>query len=184
MIPSVQMITSLQGDLFYSSFDVTSHRKTICNILSGALNQKVNYNDIPLNDLGRPDLSSWGIDANWTHSHNTCVLVYSFNANVGVDLEFHKKRPIKLANRFFHSDEIQAIHDQKDPLLSEHLFFQLWTRKEAFYKCFGGSFFKDVLPRSMLHEDEVMFSFLEPSLGDLEERPYSFCIVTSLKHNS
>lgn len=182
MKPTVQKISAVQGDVFYSVFNKTDYHDTICEILSSAVNEKIKYENIPINELGRPDFSSWGLDVNWTHSHKFCVLAYSFTARVGVDLEFHKKRPIKLANRFFHSEEIQAIHDLGDPLLSEQLFFQLWCRKEALFKCFGGSFFKDVLPRSVLSEESSHFSFYEPSLGELEENsPYSFCIVVSKK---
>lgn len=183
MIPSVQMISSLQGNLFFSSFNVKAHRETICNLLSEVLNQKIEYQNIPHNHLGRPDFSAWGLDANWTHSKNTCVLVYSFNCKVGIDLEFHKNRSLKIVNRFFHPDEIQAIEElqNKDNVLAQQLFYKLWCRKEAFFKCFGGSFFKDVLPQSMLNGNDSLFSFIEPSLGPLEEKSYSFCMVSSLE---
>lgn len=182
MKPTVQKISAVQGDVFYSVFNKTDYHDTICEILSSAVNEKIKYENIPINELGRPDFSSWGLDVNWTHSHKFCVLAYSFTARVGVDLEFHKKRPIKLANRFFHPEEVKAIADLHDKHLGQELFFKLWCRKEALFKCFGGSFFKDVLPRSVLSEESSHFSFYEPSLGELEENsPYSFCIVVSKK---
>ncbi len=182
MKPSVQMISDTQGELFYSVFRKHEYHDTICEIISGAVNSKINYESVPINELGRPDFSSWGLDVNWTHSHKFCVLVYSFTSRVGVDLEFHKNGPVKVANRFFHPGEVQAIANLKDPLRAQELFFKLWCRKEALFKCFGGSFFKDVLPRSVLREESSHFSYYEPSLGELEEdRPYSFCIVASKK---
>lgn len=182
MIPTVQKISGVQGDVFYSVFKKMDYHDIICEILSGVVNEKIKYEDIPINELGRPDFSSWGLDANWTHSHKCCVLAYSFNARVGVDLEFHKDGPVKVANRFFHPEEVKAIADLQDKHLSQKLFFKLWCRKEALFKCFGGSFFKDVLPRSVLCEENSHFSFYEPSLGELEENSsYSFCIVASKK---
>lgn len=182
MLPLIKRNTTLQGDIFYSHFDVQNHHKVIDSILSTALNQKIECKQIPLNDKGRPDFSSYGMDANWTHSKNTCVLVFSFNARVGVDLEFYKKRKhIRLARRFFNREETSLIESLPESQSLE-LFYKLWCRKEAYYKCFGGSFFEGSLKVSMLNEDSGAYSFWEPDLGVLEERlDYSCCIISAFQ---
>ena len=182
MLPLAQMIPSPHGDVFFCVLNAKSHREKIGEILSAVLGQKIEAETMPFDASGRPDFSAYGLAVNWTHSRGVCVLVYSFSAKGGVDLEFHKKRSLRLADRFFHPEEVAAIRKLSEESLAQMLFFTLWCRKEAFFKCFGGSFFEDALPKSMLAEEPSRFSFLEPSLGSLEgDKPYSFCIVTSPK---
>jgi hypothetical protein len=90
------------------------------------------------NPLGKPFIKNIKVMTNWSHSHGRLVLALascdSASCEVGIDLEFHKKRDIqKLAERFYNPLEC------KDLQIPE--FYRLWARKEALYKCRGGDFF-------------------------------------------
>ncbi|HSQ40798.1 MAG TPA: 4'-phosphopantetheinyl transferase superfamily protein [Fibrobacteraceae bacterium] len=81
---------------------------------------------------GRPLLETGPWRLSWTHSRNAIVLALVRDAQVGVDLEFHRPRQfLELATRFFHAAELQHLD-----MIS---FYRLWTRKEALFKCVGGS---------------------------------------------
>lgn len=182
MLSPARMISTTQGDVYFCVLSAKSHRKKIGEVLSDVLGQKIEGETMPLDAFGRPDFSTYGLDVNWTHSRGICVLAYSFDAKVGVDLEFHKKRTLRLAKRFFNPEEVAAIEEFNEESLAQGLFYTLWCRKEAYFKCFGGHFFEEALAKSMLAEDASNYSFIEPSLGLLEgDKPYSFCIISATK---
>jgi phosphopantetheinyl transferase (holo-ACP synthase) len=79
-------------------------------------------------------------------------MAYSKECRVGVDLEFHSRNRLKLADRFYSAVEVERIHhlqasEGEDSALRH--FYTLWCRKEAFYKCHGGDFFEGTLRRDM-----------------------------------
>lgn len=150
MVEPVKISTPC-GDVFVVAFPKVanvSHREHIYKILSRATGKVVSENDMALaKGAPRPFFPELDLDANWTHSQDVCVLAYSFDAMVGIDLEFHRKSRQTLADRFFSEDEVQFLHDAES---FDREFYRLWCRKEAFYKCHGGDFFAESLRRSML----------------------------------
>jgi hypothetical protein len=139
------------GDVFVTMFPTEGrrgHRERIFEILSAACGKKVSQADMVVNpDSPRPFFPERDFDANWTHSGNVCALAYSFDAMVGLDLEFFRKNRQSLAERFFSEEEVSYL------LATQHFdseFFRLWCRKEAYYKCHGGDFFAGTLRRPML----------------------------------
>lgn len=91
------------------------------------------------NEHGKPFLSQYpNIFFNLSHSGN-CVMCAVSDSEVGCDTE--KLRPVnlKIADRFFHENEIRQLEslNEKD---RETLFFRLWTLKESFLKATGKGF--------------------------------------------
>ena len=85
------------------------------------------------NSAGKPCLPQGMGFANWSNSKKECILAYSKECEIGIDLEFYRERNFEaISKRFFASSEIIGK-------IAE--FYLLWTRKEAYYKCIGGDFF-------------------------------------------
>jgi len=146
----------------------------------------------------RPEFPGLGVDANWTHSGDVCVLAYSFDCQVGVDLERFRKRDLKIAQRFFHEEEVAYLMqmqaegnsaglrcklDENDPALET--FYDLWCRKEAYFKCFGGDFFEGTLKTCLLGDsvNGVHLKKMNPEILGIQNR-FGFCLATMAKVSS
>lgn len=89
------------------------------------------------NNLKKPILiSSPKINFNFAHTRNFVLLGISDSVEIGVDVEKIKDAPFEIADTVFHPKEKEYIFDA--PLEEQKsLFFQIWTRKEAFIKQSG-----------------------------------------------
>lgn len=128
-----------------------NHREVILHILSDVSGKFLSVRSIVQTDEHpKPAVPALDFDVNWTHSGDICVLAYGEPGfRVGVDYEIHKPRRLKIADHFFNPDEVARIRSLT-PDAAEREFFRLWCRKEALYKCVGGSFFEGALRRSTL----------------------------------
>lgn len=91
-------------------------------------------------DHGKPFLNNTParIYFNLSHCDDLAVLAVSTQGDVGVDIENVNARDyLKIAKRYFHDDEFQALHDCAEAE-RDILFYKLWTLKEAFFKATGG----------------------------------------------
>jgi hypothetical protein len=115
----------------YAMPDGENSKTWITNILSHILNvPKVH---IETDSLGKPHLPQGMGFANWSNSRGECILAYSKECEVGVDLEFYRNRNFEaISKRFFAKSETTC---------KASFFYTSWTKKEAYYKCFGGDFF-------------------------------------------
>ena len=90
------------------------------------------------NAKGRPELAGGGLAFNLSHSHGLGLLAVTESGRVGVDLE--RVRPVSdlpgLARRYFTPGEVGDI-EAVDTSCRLDVFYQLWTRKEAFIKAHG-----------------------------------------------
>lgn len=90
------------------------------------------------NAKGRPELAGGGLAFNLSHSHGLGLLAVTQSGRIGVDIE--RVRPVTdllgLARRYFTPDEVGAI-EASDINCQLDVFYQLWTRKEAFIKAHG-----------------------------------------------
>lgn len=139
------------GSVFWCLVPFKDHRKAILSELSKASGMELSESDISTAPNGRPEFPRCGLDANWTHSKGVCVLAYSFSLRVGMDTEKLRPRTLRIAERFFSSEEKEVLFRNglsEEASLAE--FYRLWCRKEALFKCTGGSFFEDVLPQSVI----------------------------------
>ncbi len=75
----------------------------------------------------------------YSHSESRVLLVYSETTELGVDIEPKARKtqqdPMKIAERFFHENEIKALKSfaENSELQTRH-FLELWTQKEAYGK--------------------------------------------------
>lgn len=98
--------------------------------------------EVPLGTdaLGKPLLACGSLQVNWSHSRDACILAWSRTARLGVDIEFHRPRYSQdIAERYYHPDEFRSLQAVA-PAQSAEIFYRLWSRKEAHYKCLGGAF--------------------------------------------
>lgn len=107
--------------------------------LAGYLSCEPQDIDFASTGMGKPVLAnSEKLHFNLSHSHGLGLIAISSTSVVGVDVE--KIRPIEnslfLAERFFSPWESQTLSSQA-PHEMQSLFFQAWTRKEAFLKAMG-----------------------------------------------
>lgn len=88
-------------------------------------------------EKGKPYLRDYPFYFNLSHSGNYVVCALS-RQEVGVDIQQYRRTDIdRLADRFFSAEEkdtLKACHDRRE---REQLFYQLWTRKEAYGKLTG-----------------------------------------------
>ena len=176
-------ISTLHGMVYLTVVPKESHREQIFKKLSEALNLKVTGQDLKTKEGStRPEFPELSIDANWTHSKDTCVLAYSRECRVGIDLEFHSRDRLKLAERFFSKVEVERLHQvlqDEGEEATRKLFYTLWCRKEAFFKCRGGDFFEGTLRKSMLETnvDNVQLTDLDPTELGIQG-DCSLCLAT------
>ncbi len=141
------------GSVFWCLVPLKDHRRAVLSELSEVSGMSLSEADISTAPGGRPEFPRCGFDANWTHSKGICVLAYSFSLRVGVDIEKIRPRTLRIAERFFSKAEKEILFRSglsKESALAE--FYRLWCRKEALFKCAGGSFFEDSLSQSVIPE--------------------------------
>jgi phosphopantetheinyl transferase len=103
----------------------------VTKILSHILDVPKVY--IETDRFGKPRLLQGMGFTNWSNNRMECVLAYSKECEVGVDLEFYRNRNFEaISKRFFAQSEATGKAD---------FFYSCWTKKEAYYKCLGGNFF-------------------------------------------
>ena len=163
------------------------HRETIFKILSDLTGRTIGpENLVQHQSQDRPSFPNIDFDVNWTHSGDVCVLAYAETSKirVGVDLEFHKSNKMDLAERFFDVHEVDYLKkmSKKNEEMATAMFYRLWCKKEALYKCIGGSFFEGTLRRNVM-EDSLEMEIGKVHFVNLDEtslqsaRPASLCVA-------
>ena len=92
--------------------------------------------DVEYNDCGKPYLRDRAdVFFNLSHSGNVCMCAVS-DKEVGCDVQQIALANLKIAERFFHPDEVKLLNelpaDQKNDM-----FYRIWTLKESFVKTIG-----------------------------------------------
>lgn len=83
---------------------------------------------------GKPMLpKELGLYFNLSHSGDYVLCAVS-DKETGADIQRHRKYEDRLAERFFHPEELACLKESKDP---KQLFFDLWCLKESCIKCTG-----------------------------------------------
>ncbi|MCC4595858.1 4'-phosphopantetheinyl transferase superfamily protein [Xanthomonas campestris pv. phormiicola] len=121
-------------------------------------------------ERGRPWLHAplAHVGAGWSHSGDYLLVAIGAHVRLGVDIEHQRARPrlLELAQRFFHPEEVAALHALAEPA-REALFFRLWCAKEALLKAHGhGLSFG--LHRLRFAEDAsgvLQLAWCDPALG-------------------
>jgi phosphopantethiene--protein transferase domain len=88
------------------------------------------------NNYGKPYIDSLpNFYFNISHTRNAFVIGISDNS-IGVDIEKEKDFDIKIAKRFFTSNELNYILDFEESETNKY-FYVIWTKKEAYIKYMG-----------------------------------------------
>lgn len=195
MNPDPIEIDTADGKVYLAAFPKEHHRDTVFAVLGKAVGRSVSAADLQESEeRPRPEFPSLGLDANWTHSGDVCVLAYSFECRVGVDLERFRNRGLGIAKRFFHADEVaylerlldensvpggETVSDVGADSPAMAAFYDLWCRKEAYFKCAGGDFFAEALRTSMLADcvNGVHLKKMNPEMLGIHDR-FGFCLAT------
>ena len=71
-----------------------------------------------------------------------------------MDIEKLRPRALRIAERFFAKEETTLLlKSGLSPEKALRQFYRIWCRKEALFKCIGGSFLSGVLSRNVLEEE-------------------------------
>jgi len=154
-----------EGSAYIYTMPTDEHlKKWPFKVLEQILNQeKIN---IQINSFGKPYLPPGMGFVNWSNSRGECVFAYSKELNVGIDLEFYKKRNFEaISKRFFAKNELAS---------KAEAFYLLWTKKEAYYKCMGGEFFSVL--KSNLYPNAKIWNLQGPYK---EKHEIALCLRTS-----
>lgn len=91
-------------------------------------------NNIDFSIKGKPFIKNKSIYFNFSNVKDAIVLILS-DREIGVDFEYIRKVRQKIFERVFSQNEISSILNSDSSSLK---FTELWTRKEAVVKLFGG----------------------------------------------
>lgn len=149
-----------------------------------------NIHDLSATTSGRPVFRDYPYaDFNISHSRNLAACTITDCGITGCDIQYMKRRTnLKIAERFFHPEELQNINEIK--------YYMLWTLKEAFLKMHGMgvseisrspvflveeqklsvSGYSGQLYAAVFREEDYMLSMTfseKPILSDIS--PYAYC---------
>jgi len=109
--------------------------------------------DFSLNPYGKPFLTnSPHIHFNTSHAGHYIACAVA-NTPVGIDIELMRPIDLKIAQRFFATDEIKYVMD------SDQLdrFYEIWTKKESYVKFDGQGLYKPLFSFSIFDPAERLF---------------------------
>ena len=100
---------------------------------------------------GKPYIKDYNVSI--SHKKDYVVVVVDKN-RVGIDIEYIEPIDLKICKDIFNEEELRYIFD-KEPISSDlvytndnkilYRFYEMWTKKEALYKCFGNKIGKYTL---------------------------------------
>lgn len=89
-----------------------------------------------------------------SHSNDICMIGFSKNLNIGVDIEklnnINNEQASQLLEKYFSQQDLELFENKKS---SVEKFMFLWTQKEAFYKAKGCGISLSALKAHFLEED-------------------------------
>ena len=156
-----------EKDRILSFFAEIEMRKEISDYTDTAYeNIKFSYNP-----HGKPYMENAGYHFSVSHSGNLIAFVLSDKA-VGIDTEYIKKLRLRVAERFFTSEEYNYILKSENP---ENTFYRIWTAKESYLKMLGTGLSKSL----------NSFNVLSPELKNyFFTRQYENYILTVCHENA
>jgi phosphopantetheinyl transferase len=114
---------------------------------------KFNYSE-----NGKPSIA--GLFFSISHSHNKLVQAFTFLGEIGLDVEFKnpKRNFLNLANRYFHEQEALYL-STLNTIDAMHVFYALWTTKEAICKEQGGRLWYYLSHNCLNEKNQMITSF-------------------------
>jgi 4'-phosphopantetheinyl transferase len=159
-------------------FDVDKKLSLFSHILSQyiacqTLNVTINELHFANNEYGKPYLISYSnFHYNISHTRNAIVVGVS-NKPIGVDIEKIKHYDLKIAERFFTENEINYI--LSDSQNQDKLFYEIWTKKEAYIKSVGKGL---AIP---LKSFDVLSDELKERIGTFQIDDYKISVCSENK---
>ena len=145
-------------------------RHEICT-LTGLQNYQLEFS---YNAHGKPFLVNYP-DIYFNISHTGYYIACAINDEpIGIDVELIKKSDVKIANRFFTSDEVTYVMDENQ----DYRFFEIWTKKESRVKMEGVGLLKPLSSFSVLEPSEISNIYYQKIFCD----NIAICHVCSSKH--
>lgn len=175
-----QKLATPSGNVFIGVLAAGEHLPWVLEELSRAAGKPVTQADMLRGESGRPSFPAFDFDANWSHSRGVCALAYSFDCRVGMDIEFRRKRDLKVAKRFYAPEETEWIFRSgnfPDDAAKLDEFFRLWCRKEACFKCAGGEFIGGTLSTDLRGECVLGVHLLDLALPGLPD--FAACLAVT-----
>lgn len=129
---AVRLRTSALRDRFIAG------RGQLRQILAGELGQPPHTLTFACGEYGKPQLMRGDLRFNLTHTDQHMLCAVSRTHHVGIDLEDTRREVeiLPLADTFFTQQEVAALHTVSGTE-QRWLFFEFWTRKEAYLKARG-----------------------------------------------
>lgn len=136
---------------------------------------------------GKPYLQNSSGEKYLSISHTGVWVAMTISSHpIGVDIECWSDRPYRLSHKFLSNEEISSLKTAEDPV---HLAMQLWTAKEAAFKCFNQSA-THVITHISIHKSEKTEKLIAEGVGgkdvsfvfqeDFEEFSMSLCTLFPL----
>lgn len=111
-----------------------------------------NWDDWKKGENHKPKLEG-GPFFNISHSETMVVLGFDEAFEIGVDVEKVKEIDVASLSNYFHPDEISYLEEHSHDV---ELFYEIWTKKEAFLKACGTGIVKGLDQISVL-KDQVIY---------------------------
>ena len=114
-------------------------RALLRRILAFHLEIKPEHVQFMQNTHGKPLLKNNRLHFNLTHSGDVALIAISSGRPLGIDIEKISREVeyLELGERFFAIEEIEQLRLANNKQEQAVIFFNLWTRKEAFIKAIG-----------------------------------------------
>lgn len=96
------------------------------------------------------------VDFSYSHTKSCILHAITDCGRVGADIEQHKdidSVPYIVMHKVFHDEEIAYVESADSPLTKRSRFYEIWTKKEAYTKCFGTGLCTDVKNINCLSDD-------------------------------
>lgn len=93
------------------------------------------------------------IDFNISHTSNMIMCGINDHGKIGVDVEHKRLVNSNVAKKVYHENEITYIYDNQS--INDDLFFEIWTKKEAYTKYLGTGLRYNLTNINMLSDDHI-----------------------------
>ncbi|MDZ7719330.1 MAG: 4'-phosphopantetheinyl transferase superfamily protein [Balneolaceae bacterium] len=162
-------------------------------ILSRYLSEKPSEIEYELTSFGKPFLKNKKLQFNLSHTNTMAVIAVTEDSEIGVDIE-NLNRKVEyddLAKRFFCETEYQKLV-QVYPEKKRNVFFNCWTRKEAFIKAVGeglsyplNDFEVTLLSNEPVQINHIQQNFETPKQWTLDSKNLDeYTIATAVKREN
>lgn len=96
----------------------------------------INKYELVYNENNKPYIKDANIYFNISHSGDY-VVVIAADTEVGIDIQKINGLKLNVAQKCFHENEYKNIINEKDISKQTDLFYEYWTKKEAYTKALG-----------------------------------------------